>query len=142
MVTETDEIRPYGSEGSRAPLRCLEGSNMPAPRAGPGGRMFAGRSRTANGKVPIEGVDSRTRRGRRFRDILDDLVAEHGCVSESDLARCRAAATMMIAMEDIAAQAVRGESVDPALTARLAGRTNRALDALGARARQRRRATR
>lgn len=107
-----------------------------------GGLPAASRSRVGNGSRALEGVDARSRRGRRFRDILDDLISEHGCVSESDIARCRAAATMMLAVEDMAAQAVNGEPVDPALTARCATRVNRILNDLRAIQRQRRRGAR
>lgn len=106
------------------------------------GHPPASRSRVGNGSRALEGVDARSRRGRRFRDVLDDLITEHGCVSESDIARCRAAAALMLAVEDMAAAAVNGETSDPAITARCATRLNRILNDLAARQRQRRRAAR
>lgn len=102
----------------------------------------ASRSRVGNGSRVIENVDGRTRRGRRFRDVLDNLALEYGAANESDLALCRAAATLVLSIEDMAARTVRGESNDPALAARVSTRLQRALGALAASKRQRMRGAR
>ena len=101
-----------------------------------------GKSRVTNGARPIEGANFVGRRGRRYRDILDNLISEYGCISEADLARARATATLALAIEDEAARLIRGEETDASLAARYATRLQRALADLAASKYARRRAVR
>lgn len=85
------------------------------------------RSRVTNGTVALEGIDHRTRPGRRYRDLVDDYAAEFGCATASEVAKAHAAAVLTLDVETLAAQRVRGEPTDSALLSRQVGRQRRAL---------------
>ncbi len=126
--------------GSERALKGVE-PKMTAASSMIAGMPTVARTRVGNGSAVLEGIDGRTTRGRRYRDILDGFVAEYSATAESDLARCRAAATLALAIEDHAAQTVN-DTGDPALGARLSTRLARVLSDLRASARHRRRGAR
>lgn len=72
------------------------------------------RSAITNGTVLLEGVDGRSREGRRYRDLLDAFIAEFGAATEAEIALCRRAARLSTHLEQEDAQAIRGEVSDVA----------------------------
>jgi hypothetical protein len=95
------------------------------------------RSRVTNGRRMVEGVDSRSREGRRFRDLqiayADDLGGPDG-LSEAQKALVRQAATLQIQAERVQASVLRGEAVDEEQLTRLSNALARVLAALRAKA--------
>lgn len=69
------------------------------------------RSRAGNGRL-LDGIDLRTARGRRLRDIAADIVSEFGLQSASELDAALDYASSMLWLEEQAARQVRGELVD------------------------------
>lgn len=69
------------------------------------------RSRAGNGRL-LDGIDLRTARGRRLRDIAADIVSEFGLQSASELDAALDYASSMLWLEEQAARQVRGEPVD------------------------------
>jgi hypothetical protein len=63
------------------------------------------RSGITNNPYRLDGVDMRSSRGRRFRDIVDTLIAEFG-VANAD--RLRDLAAHKLALEDLQSQVVAG----------------------------------
>jgi hypothetical protein len=85
-------------------------------------------------------VDHRSAEARRFRDLLDDYLADLGgpentSAMEQDLAR--AAAGLAVRRESIEAALVRGEQVNSEEWVRIVNAENRTLVNLGLKRRQR-----
>ena len=99
------------------------------------------RSRVSNRSVLfVEGVDHRSAEARRFRDLLDDYLADMGgpentSAMEQELAR--AAAGLAVRREKIEAALVRGEQVNSEEWTRIVNCENRTLGNLGLKRRQR-----
>lgn len=70
------------------------------------------RSRVTNGSSLYADVDGRTAPARRFRDVLDNLAAQFGATTESDLALVRRAAGLAVMIEQGEARLARGEEID------------------------------
>jgi hypothetical protein len=92
------------------------------------------RSAVTNNPFALSGVDGRSRTGRRYRDIVDGIIAEHGF---GDLNRVRELAALMMARETAQVQAVGGDAAAQENLVRLANTIARAEKELRARARKR-----
>lgn len=103
-----------------------------------GGKHTA-RSAITNGSVLFDGVDGRSTSARRYRDVLDGLVAQFDCTSESDLALARRAAGLSIVLEEGEARIARSQPVDGSAHATLINAQRRILADLAASLRARRR---
>jgi len=89
------------------------------------------RSRVTNGRDLLPGIDGRSAWARRFRDLIDGLTADLGSVlSEAERLQVRTAASLQLHVEQLTAQMVRGEAVDPDAITRAANGATRALSAL------------
>jgi hypothetical protein len=105
----------------------------------PAGTSSTARSRITNGSDVLPGIDGRTRIGRRFRDILDELVVEFDIAgSESDMRLAREATHLSVWLEGEAARTARGESVDIGAVTTTTNTLRRLLSDLSASARRRR----
>jgi len=100
------------------------------------------RSRVSNGSALLPNVDGRSRAARRYRDVLDTLIAEYGATSESDLSLCRVAASLSVELEQREAKAIRGETLDLSAMVTAGNLLRRLLRDLAASQRARRRALR
>ena len=94
----------------------------------------AQQSRITNGKLFFDGVDGRTEKARRFRDIylalVDELGGEENC-NTSDLEMARAAAMLAMVGEHLQSRVCAGEDVDHLLLLRNANALRRQLAFLG-----------
>jgi hypothetical protein len=71
------------------------------------------RSRVTNGSKLLAGVDGRTRSARRYRDVLDALLAElDRAPTESDLILAHRASALTAWCEEREAAMSRGEPID------------------------------
>lgn len=92
------------------------------------------RSRVTNGSVALAGVDGRSAKARRYRDLVDALTVELGGeLSEAERLQVRNAATLQLHSEELTAALVRGEPVDPEEITRAANGATRALRGLKSR---------
>lgn len=89
------------------------------------------RSRITNGSALLVGVDGTSAQARRYRDLMEDLAAEHGPdLSVGDRLLIRNAASLQLHAEELTAQLVRGEKVDPEAITRAVNGASRALAGL------------
>ncbi len=65
------------------------------------------RSAVTNKPFVLAGVDGRSSTGRRFRDVVDGLIAEFGT---ADIDRVRELAALMVTREASQAAAVKGDA--------------------------------
>src|SRR5271166_3326740 len=73
------------------------------------------RSAISNGSRLLAGVDGRSAPARRFRDLIADLINEHGgkgALSAAQLGVIRQAAAINLHLERLQAAIVRGAPVD------------------------------
>ncbi|WP_037436194.1 hypothetical protein [Sinorhizobium fredii] len=80
------------------------------------------RSAISNGSWRLEGVDSRSALGRRFRDLCVSFANDLGgdaSLNEPQRALIRQVAAVTVESEKLQASIVRGESVDPENLVRL-----------------------
>jgi hypothetical protein len=80
------------------------------------------RSAISNGSWRLEGVDSRSALGRRFRDLCVSFANDLGgdsTLNEPQRALIRQVAAVTVESEKLQASIVRGESVDPENLVRL-----------------------
>lgn len=80
------------------------------------------RSAISNGSWRLEGVDSRSALGRRFRDLCVSFASDLGgdaTLNEPQRALIRQVAAVTVESEKLQASIVRGESVDPENLVRL-----------------------
>lgn len=113
-------------------------AEMPGASAAPAGTKATGRSRITNGSDVLPGIDGRTRIGRRFRDILDELVVEFDIAGESSMRLAREATHLSVWLEGEAARTARGESVDIGAVTTTTNSLRRLLSDLSASAHRRR----
>jgi hypothetical protein len=84
-----------------------------------------------NGSVLLEGIDGRSAKARRYRDLVGELVSEHGgALSTPERALIRQAAALMLRAEELQAAIVRGEPVDEDKLIRLSSEARRVLSRL------------
>jgi hypothetical protein len=91
------------------------------------------RSKITNGSRLLRGIDGRSADARRYRDLIIELVREHGgdgALSTSGLAMVRQAASLMLRCEQEQARVVRGEPVNEDALIRLSSEARRILSAL------------
>ncbi len=82
--------------------------------------------------VPLPGVDGRTRRAKRFRQLVADISAALGRPpSPTDRTLILDAAALALESESLAAQAAAGARIDPDVRVRVSGALGRALERLG-----------
>ena len=86
------------------------------------------RSRVTNGRTLLVGVDGRSKRARRYRDLLTDFVGRTNG-RHADL--CRALAAMCMERERLEAKMVAGEQIDTDMLVRLAGEIRRSCERVG-----------
>jgi hypothetical protein len=94
------------------------------------------RSKVSNGTTLFapDLTDGRSRSGRRFRDILDEIHSDLGGtehLSEGQRQLCRRAATLSMTAEGMESHAVMGEPFDVDLYGQLTDRLGRCLQRLG-----------
>lgn len=89
------------------------------------------RNRVTNGSVALSGVDGRSAKARRYRDLVESLSLELGGeLTEAERLQVRNAATLQLHSEELTAAMVRGEAVDPEEITRAANGATRALAGL------------
>ena len=91
------------------------------------------RSRVTNGSEMLPGIDGRSDRARRYRDLAVAFADELGgeaALSEPDKAAVRLAAALTVHSEDLQAKIVRGEAVDEEQLTRITNTVGRALAGL------------
>lgn len=77
-----------------------------------------GRARVTNGSELLVGIDGRSRPARRYRDVLDALLAQLGREpTEADLILARRAAHLVVWCEAEDAALARGETAAETVTA-------------------------
>jgi hypothetical protein len=104
-------------------------------RRSPVGRPSpATRSKVSNGSAVHQNVDERSAGARRFPDLVAAYSADLGDLSEADLAMVRTAAALTLRSEQMQAALAAGQEVDSDALIRLAGTTRRSLQAIGAKA--------
>jgi hypothetical protein len=94
------------------------------------------RSQVTNGKRLLAGIDGRSSRGRRLRDVMHQLTADLGgpdAVTVTQGMLIKQAAALTLVVEDMQARVVNGEAVDPTDLTRLTGSLTRVLSKLGIR---------
>jgi hypothetical protein len=94
------------------------------------------RSILSNDPLRLVGIDGRSARGRRFRDLMRSFAEEVGgldSISEAQRALCSQAAVLTVQVESMQARVIAGEVVDPELIVRVGNVQLRALQALGVR---------
>jgi hypothetical protein len=101
-----------------------------------------GRSRITNGKTVLDGVDGRSKAGRRFRDVLDQLIVEHDITTESDMLLARRAADLTAWLDDQASLRANGVASDVAASVTASNALRRILRDLAGSQRARRRSFR
>lgn len=84
-----------------------------------------GRSRVSNGRKLLAGLDGRSSTARRYRDLLDHLIAEYSITSPMDMSLARRAASLCAWGEMQDARIVRGESVNSEMLIRAANSVRR-----------------
>jgi hypothetical protein len=93
------------------------------------------RSRVTNNvRESLVGVDGRSERGRRFRDIIEALIVEYG---SSDPDKLRALAALKLSLEATQAAVINGDILRAEDQVRLANIISRREKELRAKARQR-----
>jgi translation initiation factor 1 (eIF-1/SUI1) len=95
------------------------------------------RSRVTNGKM-IAGVDGRSAKARRYRDLCQSFADDCGgaaSLNEAQRALVRQAATLTIQGELLQGAMIRGEPVDVEQQTRVANSLSRSLSRLGIRKR-------
>src|SRR6516225_8467909 len=98
------------------------------------GSSSRSRSRVSNGKALFVEADGRGPWGRRFRDVLAEIVSDLGgadTLSEGQRQIARRAATIAIACEKLEGEAAGGRDIDLVLYGMLCDRMGRAFDRLG-----------
>ena len=85
------------------------------------------RASTSNGRRFLHGIDGRTYRARRFRDIALILLSTFADPTPSQRTIARSAASLQIALEDMHAQQARGEVVPAADLVKTTGALRRCL---------------
>ncbi len=89
------------------------------------------RSRITNRSSLLAGVDGRSALARRYRDLVAAFTAEMGGpLGEAEVLQVRAAASMMLHVEELTARIIRGERVDSEEMTRAGNGATRALAAL------------
>lgn len=89
------------------------------------------RSAVTNGSRILVGVDGCSALARRYRDLVEGLVAElGGDLGEAERLQVRNAATLQMHAEELTARLVRGEPVDAEAITRATNGATRALAAL------------
>ena len=98
-------------------------------------RLPANRSRVANrSDLFSQPVDMRTIKGRRFRDLVEEMTGDLGgndLLSEAQRQLVRRSATLSAYCEEMEASFVRGEEMDVELYGTLTNILGRALSRLG-----------
>jgi hypothetical protein len=94
------------------------------------GHKSCARSRIANGSAVLDRVDGRTTAGRRYRDVLDQLIVEHNIVGESDMLLARRAADLTVWLDDQASLRANGAASDIATSVTAANALRRILSDL------------
>lgn len=92
-----------------------------------------GRSAATNARSFLAGIDGRSTRARRFRDLMSSFAAGLGgidALSESELALVRQAASVTMRAEELQSAIARGEAVDPDELIRLSNTSRRLLSGL------------
>jgi|SRR5579871_4330480 len=85
------------------------------------------RSRVTNGSQLLIGVDGRSPRARRFRDLVRAYEAEFEVTTELDRGLIRQAALLTLKSEQLQAAVVNGEAVDTEILTNLSGQIRRLL---------------
>jgi hypothetical protein len=86
------------------------------------------RSAVSNGSKLLDGVDGRSVTARRYRDLVADLVQQHGgkqALSPPDLALIRHLATITLRQEQFQAAVVLGKIIDDDKLIRLGSEARR-----------------
>jgi hypothetical protein len=97
-----------------------------------------GRSAVTNGKRTLIGVNASSKYGRRYRDLIAAYSAEIGLpLGASETAMVKQAAALAVRSEMMQAQIVNGEHIEPDDLIRICSEVRRILDALAAKARER-----
>jgi hypothetical protein len=97
------------------------------------------RSAVTNGKRLLAGIDGRSARGRRLRDVMSQLTEELGGAAAVTVTRAmlvKQAAALTLVVEDTQTRIVKGETVDPLELTRLTGSLTRVLSKLGIKERE------
>lgn len=103
-------------------------ANSPAERARTAAVPRNNRSAVSNGSRVANGIDLRSREGRRWRDLVLHYLSETGGRHD---ALCKQAASLIIQRERLDSMLARGEPVDTLDLVRLCGAINRTLARLG-----------
>jgi hypothetical protein len=97
-----------------------------------------GRSAVTNGKRVLLGVNTSSKYGRRYRDLIAAYSAEIGLpLGASETAMVKQAAALAVRSEMMQAQIVNGEQINPDDLIRICSEVRRILDAIAAKARER-----
>jgi hypothetical protein len=97
-----------------------------------------GRSAVTNGKRTLIGVNASSKYGRRYRDLIAAYSAEIGLpLGASEMAMVKQAAALAVRSEMMQAQIVNGEHIEPDDLIRICSEVRRILDAIAAKARER-----
>src|ERR1700692_1863181 len=97
-----------------------------------------GRSAVTNGKRTLIGVNASSKYGRRYRDLIAAYSSEIGLpLGASETAMVRQAAALAVRSEMMQAQIVNGEQINPDDLIRICSEVRRILDAIAAKARER-----
>jgi hypothetical protein len=97
-----------------------------------------GRSAVTNGKRTLIGVNASSKYGRRYRDFIAAFAAEIGLpLGASEMAMVKQAAALAVRSEMMQAQIVNGEHIEPDDLIRICSEVRRILDAIAAKARER-----
>jgi hypothetical protein len=102
----------------------------------PAVRKAPARAAVTNGKA-FPGVDGRSRRARRYYDLIADLARElGGGLSTAEMSVVRQAAALTVKSEQLQAAIVKGEPINTDDAVRLANASARLLGALRTKRRQ------
>lgn len=94
-------------------------------------RSKTNRSRVTNGSVLVQGVDGRTRAGRRMHDVIAALTIDlGGDLAEAERLQVRSIAALTVRSEQLAADLLNGRQVDSEQLTRCANSAARLLAAL------------
>jgi hypothetical protein len=105
--------------------------DMPAGRGPIAQRPPSARSKVANGKQLVGGIDGRSAGARRFKDLCTDLAADlGGDLGEAQRLEIRTVAGIVVHAEQLTAAMINGQKVDTEQLIRLANTANRMLNAL------------